>query len=142
MLTTSSVLQVTAYIKRNKRRVRGCAEINTVGDILSYAKDNNFLKMLMDEPNLGQHHRGAILIYRGQYLGADNQWLDLPHRERHEAEQEQDFSVPGAFGNLLSNLSDAALSRAGPGVLGSIIACVQECLAVAEGISSCYPATN
>ena len=136
MLTTCCVLQVTAYIKRNKRRVRGSAEINTVGDILSYAKDNNFLKMQRDEPNLGQHHRGAILVYRGQYLDADNQWVDLPHRERHEAEQEEDFSAPGPFGNLLSTLSDAARSRAGPGVLGSIIACLKECLAVAEGIAT------
>ena len=55
----------------------------TVGDIIRFGRDNNFFKALRDEPDLGEHYRGCILVYRGNILNAAGEWEALPHTERH-----------------------------------------------------------
>ena len=108
-----SPLQVVAYIKRNKHRLRGVKALSTVGDIIAYGKSNNILRMVSDEPDLGPHHRGTVLVYRGRLLDAANEWQDLWVRSQHEDSEEQEFVLPPAFSNLLSTLQDAANARGG-----------------------------
>ena len=104
-----------------------------MGDIIEYGKTYNILKMRSDEPDLGEHHRGTVLICRGRLLNAENEWQDVSHRDRHIRAEEENFILPPAFSNFLSTLKDAA-SVAGEGnTLARITACVRECIGVATG---------
>ena len=127
------VTQVAAYIKRNKHRLKGVYALNSVGDIIRYGKANNFLQMVADEPDLGPHMRGTILVHRGQILNERNEWEDLPHRSRHEDAEEQVFSLPPPFSSLLSTLLDVSSARGAGDSLARVTACVRECIPAATG---------
>ena len=110
-------------------------ELATVGDMLTYARNNNFLKLLKDEPNLGEHHRGVIFVTQGSFLNADNILQELPYCDRHKLAAEEEFVLPGAFHNLLEVLSDAARFRGeGGDALARTTACVKECLRIVAGM--------
>ena len=104
-----------------------------MGDVIRYGKANNFLQMVAHEPQLGPHHRGAILVHRGQILNEHNEWEDLPHRSRHEDAEEQVFELPPPFSSLLSTLMDVSTARGEGDSLARVTACVRECIPAATG---------
>ena len=113
-------LQVAGYKKRNHRRLRQVHCITTLGGLTSYAKQNNLLKMIGDEPSLGEHHRGVIFVKGGLLLGKHNSWEPILHHDLHQAtENVERFVLPQQFRNLLDLLrsldggDDNNTSRAG-----------------------------
>ena len=99
--------------------------------------------MVRDEPDLGPHHRGTVLVYRGRLLDVANEWQDLWLRSRHEESEETQFAVPPAFSNFMSALQDAANARGEGDTLARITACVRECRPVASGgTRGLRPGTN
>eukprot|EP00951_Prasinocladus_malaysianus_P011616 scaffold85995_cov52-Prasinocladus_malaysianus.AAC.1 len=84
--------------------------------------------MLHDEPGLGEHHRGAILLLNGQFLNDSNELEDLPHRESHTGTQV--LEVPVAIKNLLSLLKEAAGGAAchDKTIQAKVTASIKECL--------------
>jgi hypothetical protein len=79
--------------------------ITTLGGLTSYAKQNNLLKMIGDEPSLGEHHRGVIFVKGGLLLGQHNSWEPILHHDLHQAtENVERFVLPQQFRNLLDLL--------------------------------------
>lgn len=94
--------------------------ITTLGDLTCYAKRNNLLKMIDDEPSLGEHHRGVIFVKGGFLLGHDNSWEPIRHHDLHRARDDTEpFVLPQQLRNLVDLLrsldagDDNNTSRAG-----------------------------
>ena len=125
--------QIASYIKRNKKAVRGVGAMDTVTDIVAYAKANNFVKHLVDTPDFGDHQVGVILVFKGRILDACNEWMDLPHAEEHQQQEAKEGNViPASFTNLLDVVFQAT-AEPSRDTLARVTAAINECLNEAEG---------
>ena len=107
--------------------------MDCVGEIIQYAKGNNFLKLATDQPGLSDHHVGVILVYKGQLLAEDNGFRDLPHILAHHQTNTGEAHVPPCFDNLLSVAAESAVEKEGDHALSRVTSCVRECLRQCQG---------
>jgi hypothetical protein len=107
---------------------------DTVGEIIQFAMGSNFLKMVSEQPGLGDHHVGAVLVYKGQILGEDNIFRDVAHIAQHQQSSiASDSDVPVCLRNLLTEVGEAAKDKQSGHALGRVAACIRECLKELQG---------
>ena len=125
--------QIQGYIKRNKHKCRGVQALDSVGEIVQYAKTNNFLKLIADQSGLGDHHVGVVLVYKGQLLGADNEFYDVPHVAEHQHATTVDVHIPPCIYNLLSVLEEATADKHDCHACERVAGCIRECVRQLKG---------
>ena len=101
-------------------------EMQTVGDLICYGKEHNYLKALKKQPGLGEDHGGVILVYKGKYLDENNNWVHLPHAMPDDGIEA--IVLPPCVDNLVARLRDATAGCRTSTALAQLNSCVRECL--------------
>lgn len=91
------------------------------------------MKMVAENPGLGDHHVGVVLVHKGRLLNELNAWTELGHYNEHVLAAEEVFELPDHFEDLMSTVKEAAIDKMSQHSLPRANACVLECLAVAKG---------
>ena len=127
LVIASSVLQVASFVQRHRGHLRKEFAIKTVGHLVRYAKDNNFLKM-MEDPQVNRNKTGVILLLEGKLLNKLNEFENI-YDNRHASEGRDGFQSPQEFLSLLSTLSDAKSASEDH---RRVVVCIRECVEAAK----------
>ena len=110
--------------------------LDSIGDIITYAKQHNILGTLQLQNNNNLNTRGVILIYEGKVLNADNEFVAID--DSRDGEGHMVLSLPREFENFRAVLGEAcqiAVDDNAKVTLARVVACIQECLkACKEGM--------